>query len=200
MRRVMVAPAPAWISAGVSLVLAAGLYAASVALGYDTTAFGSGDEAVARYTAGFLAAVVGAVGLTLLAGALVLGQVAPLGWAIGLLLAGWVGTLAGAGPVLQVDFVVAGAGHLVVAELAFWSVGSRRRGGPAVAPAGPTARWAIELLGTLAVSVVIGWLLVPLVVGAPGGTAVDLAAVAAVLGLGVAVLLLARDSKPSSTQ
>jgi hypothetical protein len=186
------APAPAWVSAGLSLALAGGLYAASVALGYSG-ALGGADEVVSRHTAGFMAAVAGGVGLTLLAGALLVGLAAPVGWGIGALLAGWVATLAGAGPEIQVDFVIAGAGHLVAAELAYWSVGARRRSRPVAGRA--TALWALELLGALALAAGLGWLLVIVLAGFPGGTAVDLLAVAAVLGFGVAVLHLARDSR-----
>lgn len=191
--RVLLADGPAWISAGLALALAAGLYVAALALGYDPTAFASAEATARGETPGFFAAMVGGAGLAVLTGALLVGSRGAVGVSVALLLGGWAMTLVAAGPEIRVDFVVAGAGHLLVAEIAYWSI-EFRSDGASLAAAVVVVR-AGELVAVLAAVGLLGWALVGLASGGPGGAVVDLVAVAAVLGFGVVVVTVTRSTR-----
>jgi hypothetical protein len=175
--RFHLARAPAWIGAGASVLLAAFLYGAGVTSGQDAGA-----------TPGFLAAMVGAVGLVVLVAAVTFGIKGAVGFAIGLLLAGWTMVLVGGGTALRVDFVLAGAGHLLAAELAYWSIEQRVESEGALAAAAVLIARAGEL-GILVVATVLGaWALTAVATRGPGGVLLDAVAVAAVVVFGVVVL------------
>jgi hypothetical protein len=188
-RRVLIAPWPAWVAAGASLALAGALFAVSVAVAHDAGAFGAGGL-IRGETPGFFATIVGGFGLLALLLSLAVGARGGIGPAVGLLLAGWAVTLVGAGPLLRVDFVLAGAGQLAVAELAFWSIERRTQPGPDRGAA--LATRAVELAALVALVVLGGWLLTGAVAAVAGGVSLDLAGVLAVLGFGVVVVVFAR--------
>jgi hypothetical protein len=161
----------------------------AVTLAHDAAAFGSG-ELIRGETPAFFAMIVGGAGLIALALSLVFGGRGGVGPAVGLLLAGWAVTLVGAGPLMRVDFVLVGAGHLAVAEIAFWSIDRRSQPGPDRGAA--LATRAAELAALLALVVLCGWLLAGTVAAVAGGVSLDLAGAVAVLGFGVAVVVLVR--------
>jgi hypothetical protein len=188
-RRLVLASWPAWTAAGASLAVAVALQALAVRLARDATAFGAG-ELIRGETPAFFTLVVGGGGLLLLLLALGFGTRGGVGAAVALLLAGWGATLVGAGPVVRIDFVLAGAGHVVVAELAFWSIERRARPGP---DRGAVLATRSAELAVLVVAVVASaWLLVGVATAIPSGVPLDLAGVAVVLGFGVAVVALVR--------
>ena len=189
MRSLAPAPGPAWVAAGASLVVAGALYAAAVAVAHDATAFGAGGV-VRGGTPGFFTVMVGGTGLGVLVVTLLAGVRGGVGPAVALLLAGWAVTLVAAGPLLRVDFVLAGAGHVAVAELAFWSIERRTAPGPDRGPA--LATRAAELAALLAAVAVCGWLLAGTVVGVGGGVPLDLVGVLVVVGFGALVVVLVR--------
>jgi hypothetical protein len=190
-RRLEVAPWPAWVAAGASLAVAVVLTALALRLARDATAFGA-SELIRGETPAFFAVVVGGGGLLALVLALGFGARGGVGVAVALLLAGWAVTLVGAGPVLRIDFVLAGAGHVAVAELAFWSIDRRARPGPDRGAA--LATRAGELAALLVAVGAATWLLIGVVTAIPGGVPLDLAGIAGVLGFGVAVVALVRRS------
>jgi len=188
-RRLVLAPRSAWLAAGSSLALAVAMYAAAIALAHDATAFGTG-ELIRGETPGFFTVMVGGMGLAALVVTLLLGARGGVGPAVGLLLAGWAVALVGAGPVLRIDFVLAGAGHLAVAELAFWSIERRVPPGPDRGSA--LATRAAELVVLLAVVAAVAWLLSGAVGGVGGGVSLDLVGVMVVLGFGAVVVARVR--------
>jgi hypothetical protein len=188
--RVVVAPWPAWVAAGASLAAAGALLAMALAVARDDTAFGTGDL-IRGETPAFFTLIVGGAGLLALVLALAVGARGGVGPAVALLLGGWAVTLVGAGPVVRIDFVLAGAGHVVVAELAWWSIERRARPGPDRGAA--LATRAAESVVLLAGAAVAGWLLTGAMAAPPGGGLVlDLVGVAVVIGFGGTVVALVR--------
>ncbi|MGH9118536.1 MAG: hypothetical protein ACRD0A_11890 [Acidimicrobiales bacterium] len=188
-RQIVLAPRSAWVAAGAAMAVAVALYAAAIVLAHDAIAFGTG-ELIRGETPGFFTVMVGGAGLVALSVALLVGARGGVGPAVALLLAGWAVALVGAGPVLRADFVLAGAGHLVVAELAYWSIERR-------IPPGPDQGWALatraaELVAMLALVAVIGWWLAGAVAGRAGGASLDLIGVLVVLGFGAVVVWVVR--------
>jgi hypothetical protein len=188
-RRVAVAPWPAWVAAGASLAVAGGLLAMAVALARDTTAFGVG-EVIRGGSPEFFSLIVGGGGWIALLLVLALGARGGIGLAVALLLGGWALTLIGAGPVVRIDFVLAGAAHVVVAELAFWSIDRRDTPGPDRGVA--LATRAAELAALLAAVAALGWLLLGVASAIGGGLPLDLIGVVVVLGFGAVVVALVR--------
>ncbi|MGH9243106.1 MAG: hypothetical protein ACRD29_02065 [Acidimicrobiales bacterium] len=188
--RIVPAPAAAWIAAALAVAAAIALFAAAIALAHDPSTVEDGGPFLRGESPAFFAATVGVVGLLLLVAAVGLGASGLVGVAVGALLAGWVIALAGAGPVVRVDYALGGAAHLAVAEIALWSIERRREptpiGGRLLAVRG------LEMVAPLLATVAGGWALVGLVAGVRGGVALDLAAVLAVVGFGVAVAVLCR--------
>jgi hypothetical protein len=188
-RRLVLAPWPALVAAAASLAVAIGLYLAAVALGHDATAFGTGDI-IRGETPGFFSVMIGGTGLIVLVVTLVVGARGGVGLAVAVLMAAWAVALIGAGPVVRVDFVLAGAGHLAVAELAFWSIERRSSPGPDRGAALATRVAELGLLVLVAIGA--GWLLAGMVAGIGGGVTLDLLGVAAVLAFGLIVVGLVR--------
>jgi hypothetical protein len=188
-RRIALAPWPAWVAGGTSLAMAGTLLALAVALAGDEAAFGAG-ELIRGETPAFFTLVIGGAGLLALLLSLAFGANGGVGVAVALLLGGWAVTLIGAGPVLRVDFVLAGAAHVVVAELAFWSIGRRTPAG--ADQSGALATRAAELAGLLVLAVGVGWVLTGAVGAIGGGAALDLLGVAVVVAFGAVVVALVR--------
>jgi hypothetical protein len=182
------APLGAWLAAALSVALAVPLavLAPVVARGGEV----SGDDVSA-----FVATIAGAIGVVLLVAALAVGARDWVGPAVGVLLGAWAAALLGAGPTLRIDYLLAGAALLIVAEVAYWSIDRRSAGaGSGTAPRA-TATRARDLAVLLLASCAAGWLLAGLVVRAPGGGGLDALGVLAAVAFAVAVARLATASE-----
>ena len=188
-RRVVVAPTPAWVAGGGAVAVAVALYAAAIALAHDVEAFGP-SELIRGETPAFFTVMVGGTGVFALVIAVFVGARGGVGPAVAVLLVGWAVALVGAGPHLRADFVLVGAGHLVLAELAYWSIERRTPPGPDRGSA--LATRAAELVALLAVVAVATWVLAGALAGRAGGAGLDLLAVLVVLGFGAVVVGVVR--------
>jgi hypothetical protein len=171
------------VAAGLSLALA-------VALAVLAPAVGIGD-ASGEAVSVFVATMAGVVGVLMVVAALALGWRELVGPAVGVLLGAWTATIFGAGSTLRIEYLLAGAGLLVVAETAYWSIDRRAGGaGPGTAPRATGARvrdLALLLLATSAA----GWVLAALAVRVSGGAGLDVLAVLAAVAFAAVVARLA---------